>query len=178
MAELERQLGDAFPDHIVMACGSGGTAAGVALGVRLSGLPTVVTAIGVCDTPKIFYDHIRATAAALGANPAEVGDPESWLRIHDGQGLGYSMSSPEELRFITGVSAATGVVLDPVYSGKALFNFIDVAAANPDLYRRGQSVLFIHTGGGMALSAHGEALTAAHAVPGSVSPLSPGGSKL
>ena len=41
-----------FPDHIVLACGSGGTAAGVALAVRLTGRPTVVTAIGVCDSPR------------------------------------------------------------------------------------------------------------------------------
>lgn len=42
-----------FPDHIVLACGSGGTAAGVALAVRLTGRPTTVTAIGVCDSPRL-----------------------------------------------------------------------------------------------------------------------------
>ena len=39
----------------------------------------------------------------------------------------------EELRFIGSVADATGVVLDPVYSGKALFSFVKVAASRPDM---------------------------------------------
>lgn len=38
-------------DHIIFACGSGGTATGIALGLRLSGIKTKVHAVGVCDSP-------------------------------------------------------------------------------------------------------------------------------
>lgn len=162
----------------MLACGSGGTAAGIAIGVRLAGHRTVVTAIGVCDTPQIFYDHIRDTAAELGVSTAEFGEPESWLRIYDGQGVGYAQSTPDELRFIAQTAATTGVVLDPVYSGKGLYGFTKVAAANPGVYRRGQTVLFIHTGGGMALSSRTAELVQANVVPGGTAPLPRHSSKL
>jgi hypothetical protein len=61
---LPHQLLDEAPrlgsvDHIVFACGSGGTAAGVALGARLARMPQRVHAVGVCDSPDAFYDQVR-----------------------------------------------------------------------------------------------------------------------
>ncbi len=55
------------------ACGSGGTAAGVALGVRLSGAATRVHAYGVCDDEAYFYDHIDHLYSQMGIPPDAIG---------------------------------------------------------------------------------------------------------
>eukprot|EP00600_Ochromonadales_sp_CCMP1393_P009507 CAMPEP_0174972468 /NCGR_PEP_ID=MMETSP0004_2-20121128/10648_1 /TAXON_ID=420556 /ORGANISM="Ochromonas sp., Strain CCMP1393" /LENGTH=439 /DNA_ID=CAMNT_0016222699 /DNA_START=21 /DNA_END=1340 /DNA_ORIENTATION=- len=169
-------------DHIVFGCGSGGTAAGIALGARLSGLYTQTTihAIGVCDTPEIFYGHIRDVAEELGLDTALLGDFKDWIRIYPGNGVGYARSTEAELEFILQVAQNTGIVLDPVYSGKALYYFVNhvlkQAAAftssssspsssaqdnesipagsfyfDPSVFRPGQRVLFVHTGGTVGL---------------------------
>lgn len=46
-------------DDIVLACGSGGTTAGVALASHLSGLKARVHGYGVCDNPEYFYEYIQ-----------------------------------------------------------------------------------------------------------------------
>ena len=143
-------------DHIVFACGSGGTAAGLSLGVKLSGMKnTQVHAIGVCDSPEYFYDHITASAAELGLTADTLGVPvQELLHIRHGEGLGYAHSTPEELAYIIRVSQSTGVIFDPVYSGKGLYHFTQKVlpedlTKGPDnrVFRSGQKVLFIHTGG-------------------------------
>ena len=134
-------------DHIVFACGSGGTAAGLSIGIKLAGLPTKVHAVCVCDSPEYFYKHIEETAIALGINLDIVGKPQEWLDIYPGQGLGYARSTDDELEYIKQVGSQTGIVFDPVYSGKALYNFKTIVKSNPNVFKKGDSVLFIHTGG-------------------------------
>ena len=53
------------------ACGSGGTTAGTALGLHLSGYGARCHAFGVCDTPDYFYDFIDGLLAAMGAAPEQ-----------------------------------------------------------------------------------------------------------
>lgn len=139
-------------DHIVFACGSGGTAAGMAIGARLSGLSSQVHAVGVCDTPDIFYGHIEEVAAELGIDSAVYGGPREWIHIYPGNGIGYAKSTTEELDFLIKMSTSSGVILDPVYSGKALYYFVkNVVREHPERFRPGQSILFIHTGGTFGL---------------------------
>jgi D-cysteine desulfhydrase len=61
-------------------------------------------------------------------------------------GIGYARSTTEELEFIRLLSIKNGIMLDPVYSGKALYNFIKIVESSPDIFQKGQKVLFIHTG--------------------------------
>lgn len=144
------QLG-ALPDHIVVACGSGGTLAGIGLGVRLARLPIRVTGVGVCDSPDYFYDQITAIATDLGVDLRAHGPVESWLSLIDGKGAGYSISTDAELGYIAETARRTGVVFDGAYSGKALYAFAQHARGHPDIYRRGQKLLFVHTGGGISV---------------------------
>jgi D-cysteine desulfhydrase family pyridoxal phosphate-dependent enzyme len=138
-------------DHLVFSCGSGGTAAGLSIGAKLAGFPSV-HGVGVCDSPDEFYDHITSVAAALGIDQEEYGTPRDWLQLYDGQGDGYALSKPEELGFIHRVSTTTGVLLDPVYSGKGLYYFLhDIVKRHPQTFKPGQKVLFIHTGGALGL---------------------------
>jgi len=147
MQELRGQLdagecgAPASFDAVVFACGSGGTAAGVALGAGMFGIAPLALAIAVCDDRSYFEGVIRplvASAAALIdcsptlAAPLEVDD--RW------KGPGYAQASGEQLHLIVRVARACGLLLDPVYTGKALFGLL----ALPEKPGR---VLFIHTGG-------------------------------
>jgi D-cysteine desulfhydrase family pyridoxal phosphate-dependent enzyme len=135
--------GDSF-DHIALACGSGGTAAGTALGVRLSGLRARVTAFGVCDDPDYFYAHADKLFAAMGAGDSICA--RDCMRIVQARGAGYAESTEEEMDIIAATALATGVLLDPVYGGKALCGLVADIAASPKTYA-GKRVLFLHTGG-------------------------------
>ncbi|OAY70152.1 putative D-cysteine desulfhydrase 1, mitochondrial [Ananas comosus] len=66
------------------------------------------------------------------------------------KGLGYAMNTAEELEFVKKIAAATGIVLDPVYSGKAAYGMLKDMDKNPAKWK-GQRVLFVHTGGLLGL---------------------------
>jgi D-cysteine desulfhydrase len=157
-------------DHIVFACGSGGTAAGISLGLSLAyrendnidNLPKV-HAVGVCDFPDYFYGTITSIAKEMGldmslvSSGSEAAGPcvtsiEDFVRdsmtVYQGKGTGYASSTSEELDFIVKFALETGISLDPVYSGKALFQFINEIKDNPESYRN-SSVVFWHTGGSL-----------------------------
>jgi len=149
-------------DHVVFACGSGGTAMGLSLGFRLAQLhqPSLkvpkVHAVNVCDRPEYFYHHMEEISAKLGLDLAIIGHPREWLNIYPGVGVGYAKSTEEELKFIYEFGSRTGVVLDPVYGGKALYYFVTNVLHpvginfNSDIKKRSK-ILFIHTGGTFGL---------------------------
>ena len=142
--QQQQKLAPQF-DIIVCACGSGGTTAGLALGLHLAQLGSALHAINVQHQPDAYYDLIDKEAAELGAAGAD-GCARQWLTIHDGGGLGYGNTNREQLDSILRVGAASGVVLDHVYTGKALAVFCEHARAHPDQFR-GKRILFWHTGG-------------------------------
>lgn len=146
-------------DHIVFACGSGGTAAGIALGIALAFAEKearpIVHAIGVCDDPDYFYNYTAGIADEMGlVLPKGYTSTEDFMRahcvVHQGKGLGYAASTPEELNFVQAFASATGIVLDPVYSGKALYNFVNLMIKDSDTFQNA-NVLFWHTGGALGL---------------------------
>lgn len=148
--EVEQQIhnscGEFQFDDIVVACGSGGTIAGLSLGSRLSSLKAKVHAFSVCDDPTYFYNFVQGLIDGLEAGF----DSHDIIDIQDAKGLGYAMNTAEELQFVKDVAAATGVVLDPVYSGKAAYGMLRDMTANPTKWKK-RKVLFIHTGGLLGL---------------------------
>ncbi|KAK6249867.1 hypothetical protein SCA6_003872 [Theobroma cacao] len=150
MREIEQQLqirsnGVKF-DDIVVACGSGGTIAGLSLGSWLGELKAKVHAFCVCDDPDYFYDFVQGLVDGLQAGV----DSRDIVSIINAKGLGYAINTSEELKFVKEIAAATGVVLDPVYSGKAAYGMMKDMAENPKNWE-GRKVLFIHTGGLLGL---------------------------
>ncbi|CAI5469853.1 unnamed protein product [Closterium sp. Yama58-4] len=149
--EIEQQLsrgeagGASGFDDIAMACGSGGTSAGLALGVHLSALSSRVHAYSVCDSPGYFYDYIQGLLDGVTSKPGSVASRDL-LRVIDVKGAGYAISTEEELQLVQSVAQSTGIVLDPVYSGKALRGLLQDMKQNPDEWA-GRRVLFVHTGG-------------------------------
>ena len=117
-------------------------------------MPTV-HAIGVCDDEDYFYRFVATIADQMGMMlPSSVDTMENYIRrhlvVHQGKGLGYALSTPDELEFVMQFARETGVVLDPVYSGKALYNFLRVLESDPESFRD-QTILFWHTGGALGL---------------------------
>ncbi len=141
-AQLDLGLGGgphAF-DAVVFACGSGGTAAGVVLGAREYDVAPRVIAVAVCDDADYFERVIGRIVM-----DAEKLQPElqrgARLEVRDEwKGPGYAIMSAEQQAFLVAVSRRTGLVLDPVYTGKALFGL-------SRLEPKPRRVLFLHTGG-------------------------------
>jgi len=68
------------------------------------------------------------------------------IKIIDGYvGKGYAKSRGEEMAFIKHVAQHEGIILDPVYTGKAMYGLVD--QIKKGRFKKGQKVLFIHTGG-------------------------------
>lgn len=153
MHELAAELDAADvprPLTVIYACGSGGTGAGLVLGAKLLGLAArgiSVAAVNVCDDREYFTRGILAIcddAEARWQLGADVTAAD--IDIVDGHvGLGYAKSRPEELATIRDVCRKEGVVLDPVYTGKAFHGMVTELQRDPQ--RFGKAVCFVHTGG-------------------------------
>ncbi|KAL2631056.1 hypothetical protein R1flu_015742 [Riccia fluitans] len=144
--ELQLQQGQAGGasqfDDIVMACGSGGTPAGLALGSQLSTVRAKVHAYGVCDDENYFYSFVQGLLDGFNAGVSS----RDIVDVKMAKGLGYAMSTSEELKIVKEVAEKTAVILDPVYSGKAINGLLKDMNENPS-YWQGRKVLFVHTGG-------------------------------
>lgn len=127
-------------DSVAFACGSGGTAAGVALGIAHFGVAKRADAFAVCDDKAYFEQRVATIVAEATRRRPDLGTPGS-LNIHDAyKGPRYGVMDAEQLDFLRRVTAETGLVFDPVYNGKALFGL-------SKLEDKPNRVLFIHTGG-------------------------------
>jgi D-cysteine desulfhydrase len=134
-------------DHIIMAVGSGGTYAGMLLGKFLFDLRAEIYGINVCDHESYFVNKISdILKRAQKRFNLEVSLSKKDIKIIDGYvGKGYGLSSQEEIDTIKRVSQAEGIILDPVYTGKAMFGLADQIRHGK--FKPGENVLFIHTGG-------------------------------
>ncbi len=149
LAEQLREL-PARETTVVYACGSGGTGAGLILGQKLGGLGAEdvrIAGVNVCDDRDYFVRVISDICRAFDADYGfESGVDERDIDILDGYvGRGYAKSRPEELALIRQVARRDGVILDPVYTGKAFFGMTRELENDPR--RFGGRVVFLHTGG-------------------------------
>ena len=136
--------------HIVSATGSGGTTAGLLLGAKLFCPDVKVTGIGVDDDPfGEIVPALAAEAASLldGTLDRRANDFE--MVFHLGQG--YAIPNPEDTPYIEELARSEGILLDPVYTGKAWAGILKLLQHG---YFEGQEdILFVHTGGAAALFA-------------------------
>ena len=145
VAELaEQQEAGDLPedlDVLAVACGSGGTAAGVALGLgRFPGVAARALAFAVCDDRAYFEALIAGICAEARTLDPSLPAPGP-LDIDDRfKGPAYGVASQEQLDFIVQVARCSGLVLDPSYTGKALFG---LSRLSP----KPERALFVHTGG-------------------------------
>ncbi len=140
--------GGRLPDAIAHACGSGGTTAGIAMGVHLYDLDCQVISYAVCDDIAHFLQKIGGIVD--GAAERYPGLPTaaevSYEVVDEFKGIGYALSTSEELGFLRDVARTEGLLVDPVYSGKALRGLMEECRRG-GRYEPGSTVLFVHTGG-------------------------------
>ena len=132
-------------DEIVHACGSGGTAAGVALGAARFEVAARVRAVAVCDSAAYFESIVARIALEARGHDRELQSQAPLVIDESARGPGYGAMSGVQRDLLVRVARASGTVLDPVYTGKAMHGLAQ-AVTRGDL-ARGARVLFLHTGG-------------------------------
>ncbi len=135
------------PRDIVMATGSGGTQSGLIAGNAAFNLEARVWGINVCDDEAWFQNKIQADLTAWSSKYGlEPGYRLDDIRIIDGHvGEGYGKASDEVLRTIADVAKLEGVLLDPVYTGKAFHGLL--TEIQRGRFDGVDDIVFIHTGG-------------------------------
>lgn len=125
------------PTHIALACGTGGTMAGV-----ISGLPEM-SSIQVLGVSVLKGDFMRREVqqqltALKQANT-------HWQVLHQYHHGGYARQRPELMAFIQDFYAHHATLLEPIYTGKLFYALYDLLAQ--DYFPKGSKVVGIHTGG-------------------------------
>lgn len=145
--EITEQLRamDMAPDHVVVASGSGGTQAGLVAGFCATRTPTTVRGVSVLY-PAMKLDGIVKALALETCAAMRLEEPVQPMVTDDRcLGEGYGMPNENTLDAIRTLAVKEGVILDPVYTGKAFAGLL--AAAAEGQFTPGQCVVFVHTGG-------------------------------
>lgn len=140
-------------DWIVFPSSSGGTQAGLALGARLFGFQGRVLGISVDEEEEILQERVAglSNAAAELLGEKVILQPQDILVKAGYLGGGYGVMGDLEREAIQLFARREGILLDPVYTGRAAGGMIDLIRQG--YFRRGERVLFWHTGGAPALFA-------------------------
>jgi D-cysteine desulfhydrase family pyridoxal phosphate-dependent enzyme len=147
LAQLDRN-GEGSVDWVVVADGSGGTHAGL-----LAGLGGRARVLGVDVGTRPDLDDVIPRLAAKAAARAGRATPRDELVLDQSRfGDGYGAITEAALEAIERVAGLEGIVLDPVYTGKAMAGLI--GAVREGRFGPGDTVVFWHTGGAVALFAH------------------------
>lgn len=149
LAEQIRHGAPAF-DTVMITDFSGGSQAGLLMGKQLSGLAAEIVGIPIADPAAQVRDYITATIRSAAARFDLAVEPPKTVHLVDGyQGLGRGQIRDEELATIVTLAREEGIVLDPVYTGKAFLGLLDRLRRDPKQF--GNRVCFIHTGGVFSL---------------------------
>jgi len=133
-SELIDELDDTY-DHIICACGTGTTAAGIINGLVSHKLPLQFHGVPVLKNGEFLRKDIDAFL-----------EERSSYHLHtDYHFGGYGKVDDNLIGFVKQFVAATGVLIEPIYTGKMLFALYDLAAKN--YFPTGSRILAIHTGG-------------------------------
>jgi D-cysteine desulfhydrase len=163
VACAQEMLGQSFEmgvrfDHWLCASGSAGTHAGLLVGLAGNHADIPLTGINVRRPRSEQEGNVHAlameTAALLGL-PAGV-PREAVTALDEWVGPGYSLPSDEMVEAVRMLASLEGVLLDPVYTGKAMAGLI--ALVRRGAFRAGERVLFLHTGGTPALYVYQDVL--------------------
>jgi D-cysteine desulfhydrase len=160
MEELIGQLGarDLRVDRVVFASSSFGTQAGLAVGAKALGFPGRLSAIAIDSSreelqvgvAEIALATIRRLGLSLSLPPDEVEAYDGYL------GAGYAVMGEPEREAIALMAGTEGILLDPVYTGRAMAGLIDLVRRGE--FGKDETILFWHTGGSAALFAYTDQL--------------------
>lgn len=145
--EVLQQAPDGF-DGVVCAVGSGGTLAGLAAGASMGS----VYGVAVCDGRQTFADRVRTIASEGAYSIGQEG--KDWSVVEGYQGPAYAVAERPVWETIRWLAEHEGILLDPVYTGKAMHALCTEVRAG----RWGGRLLFWHTGGAFGLFGRGAEL--------------------
>jgi len=146
------------PHQIIHATGSGGTQAGLTLGCNLLGLYTEVLGYAVCDDRRYFEQKIRDDilswrekyAASINFEDLKIQTDDQFI------GPGYGIADPPVFELIKSLAKLEGIVLDPVYTGKAFYGMVETIKQGR--FNTNDDIVFMHTGGFFGLLAQQQLL--------------------
>jgi len=140
-------------DAIVVASGSCGTHSGMLVGAKSVNLDAPITGINV-RRPRAEQEGNLLKLAVETAKLLEIETPKASdiTALDEWVGGGYSIPTDEMVEAVRMTARTESVLLDPVYSGKAMAGLIGLTRRGH--FKRGQRVLFVHTGGSPALYAY------------------------
>lgn len=124
-----------FYQHIFVAAGTGTTAAGIGMGLKQQEMNSLLHVVPVLKGGDFIGEEIRELDASID-------DFCLHLNYHFG---GYAKVKPELIKFVQDFVRHTGIMIEPTYTGKALFALHDLL--EKDVFEKGSRILFIHTGG-------------------------------
>ncbi|MGR3803734.1 1-aminocyclopropane-1-carboxylate deaminase/D-cysteine desulfhydrase [Marinibacterium profundimaris] len=159
LSQQYSEMGRKAPDYICAPVGSGGTLAGMVVGCSMWWPETKVVGIAVTGSAVPFEERISVmandAAELLGLDQRFTAED---IRIeNDYIGPGYSIPSELGNAAILRVGRSEGVLLDPVYTGKAMAGILGLAETGK--FEKGSDVLFVHCGGTPALFPFNDQLT-------------------
>jgi 1-aminocyclopropane-1-carboxylate deaminase/D-cysteine desulfhydrase-like pyridoxal-dependent ACC family enzyme len=153
MEILQQAQAAGFQPHLVLsAAGTGGTLAGLLAGFHLLQAPIQLVGVDVGNLWRYFQANVAAMASGvtdlLGRSYRF---PKEAVQLVAGFGAGYAQPYAPAQAAIQLAASTEGLILDPVYSGKALAGLIELI--RQERFRADQHVVFLHTGGTPALFA-------------------------
>ncbi|MDR7857036.1 D-cysteine desulfhydrase family protein [Tissierella sp.] len=142
----ENELGIKF-DAIVTAVGSGGTYAGLYYMNQIKNNNAIIYGVNVCNDAEHFRNIIGKLIKEISKyTRKEIPVNKEEIDILDGYvGKGYALSRAEEIEFIHKLAKLEGIILDPVYTGKAMYGLVE--EIKKGRFNKHKNILFIHTGG-------------------------------
>ena len=157
MQELKNQFDEhnVFPDKILVAIGTGGTLAGMIIGAHMLDLDVDITGITVLNSADESTERVRDLIERTIDKYPEIGSFKPKISIDDSFiGKGYGELEDGVVSAIEMFAKMDGIILDPVYTGKAGLALLRMALAG-DITPE-TSTLFYHTGGQPALFSYSE----------------------
>ncbi len=152
MEEMKEFIKKEKIEAIYLAVGSGGTYAGLLLGKKLLNIDVRIIGIIVCDSIKFFKGKIEDIVnKAIEKFNLKVKISQKEIELKEGYiGEGYGIPYEEEIKTIKEV-AKYGIILDPVYTGKAFYGMLNES-------KEFKKILFLHTGGIFSIFAYNKEL--------------------
>ena len=162
MEELDSQLKEVklSADRVVFASSSFGTQAGLCVGAKAIGFTGQLAAIAIDSPREELQTHVTEIAAAtIRRLGLQMSFTAKEVVAYDGYlGAGYAIMGEPEQEAISLMARCEGILLDPVYTGRAMAGLIDLIRKGE--FGRDETIVFWHTGGSAALFAYADQLLA------------------